>query len=58
MSDETSTSFISALDYLNMEKRLDPLNHWDIQVTGGGGKIRVPPQFHRPWLPRASHSTP
>ena len=39
VSDETSTSFISALYYLKRGKRLNPLTHWDIQVTGGGGKI-------------------
>ena len=43
VSDETSTSFISALDYLKRGKRLNPMTHWDTQVTGGGGKLRVPP---------------
>ena len=42
-SDETCTLFKSALDYLKREKRLNYLTHWDIQVTGGGGKLRVPP---------------
>ena len=36
VSDETSTSFISALDYLKRGKRLNPLTHWGIQVSGGG----------------------
>ena len=43
VSDETSTSFISALDYLKRGKRLNPMTHWDTQVTGWGGKLRVPP---------------
>ena len=43
VSDETTTSFISALDYLKRGKRLNPLTHWDIQLTGGGDKLRVPP---------------
>ena len=43
VSDETSTLFNCALDYLKREKRLNYLTHWDIQVTGGGGKLRVPP---------------
>ena len=43
VSDETSTSFVSALDYFKRGKRLNPLTHWYIQVTGGGGKLRVPP---------------
>ena len=39
VSDGTSTSFISALDSLKRGKRLNSVTHWDIQVTGGGGKL-------------------
>ena len=43
VSDETSTLFISALDYLKRGRMLNPLTNWDIQVTGGGGINQVPP---------------
>ena len=56
MSDETGTLFNCALDYLKRVKRLNPLTHWDIHVTGGE-VAPSSPDFRGLWLPRESHST-
>ena len=54
VSDETSTSFNCALDYLKRGKMVNPLTHWDIKVTGWGGKIRVSRPVAAPCKPQNS----
>ena len=57
VSDETGTLFNCTLVYLKRGKRLNPLTHWDIHVSGGEVAPSFP-EFHGLWLPRASHITP